>query len=40
MRKTLEAARRGTEITRSELETRFLTLIAEKNLPRPQGPSA
>lgn len=36
MRGMIETARRGAEITRSELENRFLTLIAEKGLPRPE----
>ena len=36
MREMIERAKQGLEVSRSELENRFLTLIAEKNLPRPQ----
>ena len=36
MREMIERAKVGAEVTRSELENCFLTLIAEKNLPRPQ----
>ena len=36
IRKMIATARVGLEVSQSELEDRFLTLIAEKNLPRPR----